>query len=176
MLRIGLKRPDQAKIGCSGGCPQPQIVRSARGDSRLYSKKIVEPLRGMHLRQPVLAALLGGLDCNLLPSHLFLRGTFGIDLNNGAIGNDRRNLGCTDLDCFLDDQLHVFAFWNRLPENDPAAQRRSLRFVQFAQSNFVTAKIDNLGCDFASASIEQNSLLANVHTQDVAQVVGFRSA
>ena len=40
----------------------------------------------MHARQPVLSALLGCLDGDLLPFGLFLCHSFRIDLNDGAIG------------------------------------------------------------------------------------------
>ena len=83
----------------------------------------------MHPRQPVLAALFGCLDCDLLPFGLFLRGAFGIELHNRAIGNDRRNFGGTDLDRFLHNQVHVLSLRDRLPQNDAALQRWCFRFV-----------------------------------------------
>ena len=54
------------------------------------------------MRQPVLTALFGCFNRDLLPFRLFLRGAFGIDLNNRAVGNDRRDFGCANLDCLLD--------------------------------------------------------------------------
>src|SRR6266516_2740603 len=112
MLRTRLKRADQVQIECRRG-----------------RKKLAEPAWRVNARQPILPALLGCLDRNLLPFRLFLRGAFQIELYDRAIGNDWRNLGCPDLDRLLHDQLHVFSLWNRLPENDSTAQRRGFRLV-----------------------------------------------
>ena len=59
-------------------------------------------------------------------------------------------------------------------ENDPASKRWRFGFVQFSQADFATARIDNFGSDFAAASVENNNLLAVLHAQNVARVVGFR--
>ncbi len=85
----------------------------------------------MNARQPVLPALLCRLNRDLLPFRLFLRSAFGIDLHDYAIGNNWRNLGGADLRRLLDDQLHVFPFWNRLSQDDPAAEWWRFCFVQF---------------------------------------------
>src|SRR6266487_948672 len=173
MLRFGLKRPDQLQIECRSHI-------AIRCLNRLQADCCVKNLRKffwhVHARQPVLSTLLGCLNRNLLPLRLFLRGAFRIDLHNGAIGNDRRNLGRADLDRLLHNQLHVFSFGNRLSQNNPAAQRRRFRFVQFPQPNFVVAKINHLGSDFATASVEENKLFAALHAQDIARMVGFRSS
>src|SRR5207302_3106750 len=84
MSRTGLKRADQAQIECRRG-----------------RKKLAEPARRVNARQPILPALLGCLDRNLLPFRLFLCGAFQIELYDRAIGNDWRNLGCPDLVCRL---------------------------------------------------------------------------
>ena len=132
MLRIGLKGTDQLQIK----------FRNVR-------EKIFELSRQLHFRQPVLSALLGRFDRDLLPLRLFLRRVFCIKIDNRALGNERTNFGRADLDRFLHDQVHVFSFRNRLAERDPATQRRRLRFVQFAQTNFIARKIDNLRCNLA---------------------------
>jgi hypothetical protein len=55
----------------------------------------------MHVGQPVLAALFGRFNCNLLPFRLLLRRAFGIDLHNRTIRNDRRDFRSADLDRLL---------------------------------------------------------------------------
>ena len=79
-----------------------------------FRKKLSEKsfsFRGLlHLRQPILAALLGRFDRDLLPFGLLLRGALRIDMHNGAIGKNRRDLGRADLDRFLHDQVHVLPF------------------------------------------------------------------
>jgi hypothetical protein len=128
----------------------------------------------VHARQPVLAALLGRLNGDLLPFRLLLNGAFGINLNDSPVGNDRRYVGRTDLDRLVHDQLHVFSLRNCLSQNDPASKRWRFGFVQFSQADFATARIDNFGSDFAAASVEKNKLLAALHPQNVARMVGFR--
>jgi hypothetical protein len=172
MLCAGLKRPDQAQIERRSHIA---IRRLKRLQVDRCVKKFREFFRHMHARQPVLSTLLGCLNRNLLPFRLFLRRAFGIDLHDGAIGNNRRNRGRADLNRLLHNQLHVFPFGNRLPQDNPAAQRRHFRFVQFPQSNSVAAKINNLGSDFATASVEENKLFAALHAQHIMCMVGFRS-
>ena len=116
------------------------LIFSARARAAASSGRIAWPLRWRS------AAI----------SICFCAGAFGIELHNRAIGNDRRNFGCADLDRLLHDQLHVFPFWNRLSQNDPAAQRRRFRFVQFSQSDFVVVKIGNFRSEFAPLSVEEN--------------------
>src|SRR5207244_4103434 len=135
--------------------------------------KLSEPAWRVNARQPILPALLGRLDRNLLPFRLFLRGGLQIDPYDRAIGNDRRNLGCPDLDRLLHDQLHVFSLWNRLPKNDSTAQRRGLRLLQFAQLNFIAARIDNFSSDFVPESVKENELLPVLRPQDIAGMVRF---
>src|SRR5262245_4102691 len=108
----------------------------------------------MKERQPILTALLGRFDGELLPFGLFLRSTFGIKLHNRAIGNDRCDLSCTDLDGLLYNQFHVFAFWDCLPQDDSAPQWGCLRFMQFSQANFVVGKTRNFRSNFAASAIE----------------------
>jgi len=110
----------------------------------------------MYVRQPVLTALFGRLNCDLLPFGLFLRRAFGIDMHNRAIGNDRA-ISAAPISTAFAHQVHVFSLWICLSEDDPALQRRSFRFVQFSQCNFIAAKIDDFRGDFASASVEEKS-------------------
>ena len=79
----------------------------------------------MHLREPVLAALLGGLERDALPFRLFLRRALRIELHHGASGKERKDLGRADLDRFLHDQVHVFSLRNGLGEGDAGAERRA---------------------------------------------------
>jgi len=130
----------------------------------------------VHARQPILATLFGGFDGNLLPFVLFLRPALGIEVHNGAIGNDRRNLGRTNLDCLLHNEIHVFPFWDCLSENNPATQRRRFCFVQFLQSNLAVADIRNFCSEFAACSVEEDQLVSSLHAQDVARVVSFGTA
>jgi len=83
----------------------------------------------VNVRQPILTALFRCFDGDLLPFGLFLQAAVGIELHNRAVGNDRRNFGCTNFDGLLHDQVHVFSFWNCLSQNYPAAQRRCFRFM-----------------------------------------------
>jgi hypothetical protein len=48
--------------------------------------------------------------------------------------------------------------------------------VQFAKTNFVARKIDNLRGDLAPASVEKNGFLAVLHPQNIARVMRFGSA
>jgi hypothetical protein len=130
----------------------------------------------VNVRQPILPALLGRFDGDLLPFGLFLRGTFGIKLYNSAVGNYRCNFGCTNLDGLLHDQLHIFAFWNCLSKNNPAAKRRCFRLMQFSQSNLVLGDIRNLCSEFAAFSVKEDKLVFGSHAQDVARVVGLGAA
>jgi hypothetical protein len=57
-----------------------------------------------------------------------------------------------------------------------ALQRGSFRFVQFSQSNFIAAKIDDFPRDFAAAPVKDNKLLPDSHAQDVARVMRLRAS
>ena len=188
MPRIGLKRANEAQVECCSGGYLSRVRKTARGDTRLYTyigKKLGELSRGAHFWQPVLPALLGRFDRNLLPFRLFLRSAFKIDVYNGAIGKDGRDLGRADLDRFLHDQVHVLSFGNGLADRDVAAQRRRFPFVQFAQSNLVLCaprrvrpvadEIDNLRRDLAPTSVENNELVAALQSQDIARVMRLRA-
>jgi hypothetical protein len=48
--------------------------------------------------------------------------------------------------------------------------------MDFAQLNFVTLSLDNLGGDFAAETIENDCSIAALQSQHVAGVMRFRSA
>jgi hypothetical protein len=99
---------------------------------------------------------------------------FLIKIDNRALRNERRDFCGADLRRFLQDQIHIFSFRNRLPERDSAAQRRHFAFVQFAKANFAFREIDNLRCGLPAATVEENGALAAFHSQNVASMVRFR--
>src|SRR6476661_6191038 len=102
----------------------------------MISEKLAESLWDLHLRQPILSTLLCRLDCNCLPLGLLGSGGFVSQTNDGPIGNNRGYFRGSNLHRFLDDQVHVFSFRNRLTESDLATQRRSLGFMKFAEPDF----------------------------------------
>ena len=116
MHGVGLERADQLQI-----------------EAAMLLKELRERLRRLHLRQPVLAALLGGFDRDGLPLRLLRRGALLIEADDRAIGKNRSDFRRADLNRLLHDQVHVFPFGNGLAERDAAAKRRRLRVVQFAE-------------------------------------------
>src|SRR5207253_9836589 len=96
-----------------------------------------------------------------------------IKIDNRARGNQRNNFGGAKLDRLLHDELHVFAFWDRLRERKLATERRRLSFAQFAQVNLVGAKIDNLGGDFTAAPVEKDDFIAALQPEHIARVMRF---
>ena len=109
---IGLERADQTKIKIAG-----------------MGKEILQFSGRVDLRQPVLAALLGCFNRDLLPLCLLLFRFLRIKIDNRALGNERRNFRSADLDRLLHNQIHVFSFWNCLSESDAAAEWRSFGFL-----------------------------------------------
>ena len=184
MPRIGLKRADEAQILWRRSLSVGRINATVIDRRYSITEKIFELSRRAHLRQPVLSALLGRFNRDLLPFGLFLRRAFKIDMHNGAIGKDGRNLGRADLDRFLHDHVHVLPFWNGLAERDAAPQRRRFRFVRFSQANLVFGsprrvrpvadEIDNLCRDLAPAAVEDNEFVAALQSQDIARVMRLR--
>src|SRR2546423_7670414 len=118
MNGVGLKRAGQLQI------EMPPVREELR--HRLWR---------LNPRQPVLTALFRRFDRDRLPLRLFGCGAFFVETNHGPIRNDRRDFGSADLDSFLRDEVHVFPFRDRLSKGDLAAERRRLRFVQFAETD-----------------------------------------
>ena len=130
----------------------------------------------MHLRQPILSALLGCFDRDLLPFRLLLFRFLFIKIDNRAFGNQGRDFRRTDLHRLLHDQVHVFSLWNCLPENHSTTQRRRFCLVQFPQTNFTSCYVDNFGGDFATAAVKDNKTRSTFHPQHIASVMSFGAA
>src|SRR5439155_27076096 len=88
----------------------------------------------------------------------------------------RRDCRCTDFDRFVDGLLRVFPFWDRLSEDDLAAQWRCLRCMYFPQANLVVLESSNFHSHFATPAIEQDNLLPCLHSQDIAREMCFGAA
>ena len=137
----------------------------------MLAKKFVRRPRGVHVREPVLPALLGGLERDGLPFRLLLRRALGIELHDGACGEERENLGRADLDRFLDDQVHVFPLRDGLGKGDAGAERRGDGFVQNAQLHRGGIERGDLGGGFASAAIEEGDAITRLEAQDAPGMV-----
>src|ERR1700736_3364789 len=124
MNGVWLERADQTKIETAG-------VR----------KEILQFPWRVHRWQPILSALLGRFDRDLLPLGFLLLCFFRIKIDNRAFGNQRRDFRSPDLHRLLHDQIHVFSFWNCLSERDTATQWRRFSLVYPAKLNFVAGKI-----------------------------------
>src|SRR5712692_5342000 len=142
MPRVRLKRTDQLQIELDA-----------------FGEKLGKLSRRAHLREPILSALLGCFDRDLLPFRLLLRRALKIEMYDRAIGENRRNFGRADLDRLLHNQVHVLSLRNSLAERDATFQRGRFRLVQFAQLKLITGKIDNLRRDLAPASVEHDEPL-----------------
>ena len=156
--RIGLERADQLQI------ETPMIL-----------KKLRERLRRSHLREPVLAALLGGFDRDGLPLGLLGRGALFIQTDNRAIGKNRDDFRRADFHRFLHDQIHVFPFGNCLAERDATAKRRRLRIVQFAEVDLGRVAGNDLGGDLRPAPVKEHHLVRRLQTQNVARNDALRA-
>ena len=53
-------------------------------------------------------------------------------MHDGAVRKEGRNFGRTNLDGLLNNEIHVFAFWDYLGKTDPTTQRHRFCFVQFS--------------------------------------------
>ena len=130
----------------------------------------------MDLREPVLAALLRGLDRDCLPFRPFLCGALIIELHNCSGRNERYYFSRADLDRFLHDQVHVFSFRDCLREADPAAERRRARLVQFAKLYLPAVDFGDFRRDFAPATVEEHCFAARLQTENIARVMRFTAA
>ena len=139
-------------------------------------EKLGELLRRAHFGQPVLAALFGGFDGDVLPFGLLLRGALVIDLDDGAIGHDGRDFGSADLNGFLHDEVHVFPFREWPEQGDAAGKRTASRFVQSAETNLGAIDGDDLGGNLAAVAVEEDKLCAGLEPENIARVMGFAAA
>ena len=64
--------------------------------------------------------------------------------------------------------------WKRPGQGAEADVGHDLRIMQFSQSNFILAKVDDFRGDFAPASVEDHKFLPDPHAQNVACMVCFR--
>ena len=97
-------------------------------------------------------------------------------MNNSALGNKWGNLGRSDLDCLLHDQIHVLSFRNGLRQCYLTRQRRYSRLVNFAQENFLAGYLRNLSGDFMAATVEHNHSPTRLQAKHSARVMRFRPA
>ena len=141
MPRVGLEGTDELQV-----------------EAGRVLEKLRELLRRAHFGQPILAALFGGFDGDVLPFGLLLRGALVIDLDDGAIGHDGRDFGSADLNGFLHDEVHVFPFRNGLGKGDAAGKRRGRRFVQSAETNLGAIDGGDLGGHLAAVAVEEDEL------------------
>ena len=125
----------------------------------------------LHLRKPVLPALLGGLERDGLPFRLLLRRALGIEVHDGAGGEERENFGRADLDRFLHNQVHVFPFRDGLGEGDAGAERRGDGFMQKAQPDGAGIERDDLGGAFATLAIENGHASPGLEAKNVARMM-----
>src|SRR5678816_3526860 len=94
MPRTELERADEAEVvNCRDGGEGEEVVRRSGS---------------VDLREPVLPALFGGLERDDLPFGLLLRRALRVELDHGAGGEERTDLGRADLNRFLHDEVHVF--------------------------------------------------------------------
>lgn len=156
MPGIGLERADQLQI------ETPMIL-----------EKLRERLWCLHLRQPVLAALLGSFDRDGLPLGLLGHGAFVIQTDNRPIGKNWSDFRGADFNGFLHDQIHVFSFGNGLAKGDATAQRWRMRVVQFAEMDLRRVARNDLGGDLASVPVKENNPVRRVEAQDVAAMMRF---
>ena len=156
--RIVLERGDQHQVERS---------RPVRGE------KFLGRLRGGDGRQPVLAALLGGLDDRRLPLGLFGDGALVVlDLGDGAFREQRGDPSRAEFGGLLDDEVHVFSFGNGLREREAAGQRRRLGAVHDRQADGPPGGIRGNGRGgFGALAVEDDDLLAGLEAQDVERVV-----
>ena len=80
-----------------------------------------------NFRQVVLTALLAGLQRDGAPLFLLLGGISGIDLNDGAVREERHDAGGPEFHRLLHDEIHVFPLWHSLGQRDGAGWGRGCR-------------------------------------------------
>lgn len=160
VARARLQRADQSQVETGG---------------RQF-KELVCRLWEMHLGKPILAALFRGLQGDGLPLCLFLCGTLGIELNYRARGEKRKDFGCSNLDRFLHDQVHVFSFRDGLRECEAAAKRRSLGDLDETQLHRAGTERGYFGDRFPAVAVENGEAGAGRKTENVASMMRFGSA
>src|SRR5450432_1443646 len=154
MPRARLKRTDQ-----------PQI------DSAGIGEEVVRRARDVHLREPVLPALLGGFDRDALPFRLLLCGALRIEPHDGARGKERENFGRSDFDGLLDDEIHVFSSREGLRESNSATERWGNAFVQGAQLDACGIDRGDLSSGFATVAVKEDDARAWLEPKNMAGMV-----
>ena len=97
-------------------------------------------------------------------------------MNDGPLGDKRRNLDRSDFDRFLHNQIHVLPFRNGLRQRYLTGQRRHPRLVHFAQVNLLAIYRRDLSGDFMTATVEHNYPPARLQAKHIARVMRFRPA
>ena len=137
MARAGLERSNEEQI----------VLRRLR-------EVALQRLRGRYHREPVLAALFGGLDRSALPFLALARGVAVAVLDDGTLRDERLDFRGPEFGRLLHDKVHVFPFGNGLRQHDAAAERQ--RFVQAHQPEFnpFLVRADDLRQGFFAPAIE----------------------
>jgi len=97
------------------------------------------------------------------------RGALIIQTDNRAIGKNRGDFRCADLNRFLHDQIHVFSLGNCLAECDATAERWRLRVVQFAKMDLRCIARNDLSGDLASLPLKRTTLSARSRRRTLRQ-------
>ncbi len=96
-------------------------------------------------------------------------------MDNGSIGNERRDFRRADLDGLLHDEIHVFPLWDRLRERDATRQRWRSGFMQFLQMDLGAIERGNLAGQFAAKAIEEHGFVAGFQAQHIARMMRLRA-
>ena len=123
--------------------------------------------------QPVLAALLGGLDDDPLPLVPLDAGILvALDAGDGALGEQRRDFRSAEFGGLLDDEVHVLSLGDRLRQRQAAGQWRRLDLVKGLQAHLALGGIrQDLRGGLGASAVENDELVARIQAQDIERVV-----
>ena len=139
----------------------------------LFRQPGVQLHRHAHLGHGIATALLAGTDHHFLPLLAFFLQPIGGQLDAAALGEEGRDAGDAELHGFLDGEVHLVAAADHLTQVDGerGLHRAGLATVD-GHLNGLLAHTGDGGGVLVAVAVEQLELLARLHAQHAADVIG----
>ncbi len=144
-----------------GKPPADSIVRISAGVKH----------RCFDTRQPGRAGLFDRFDRDLLPLGRFASGLFFVELDHGALRDEREDAKNAQLGCFLNDAFDDFAFGNSDEERDPASRCQRLALLQDGKLDLIAIGRRDFAEAFLSRTVQNGHFVFPFKTQDANSVM-----
>jgi len=127
----------------------------------------------VHDGEPVLAALLGGFDGELLPLFYLGVGLFLVDVGDAMVTLQRREFGDAELGRLLDNEVHRLALSQRLREPDRVIRARRGGLGENLEAHLVARDLGDARLGFRAVAVKDGEEIAHTLPHDLRAVVGL---